>query len=769
MSFHWLVGDIIKEDAALATVPSRDRAQTTIRDDELDELLELHQEWVESNGASGGRLELTRADFEAADLTGVNLQGAILNGANFHGAELLLADLRGASLVQANLQETNLLGADLRGANLEGASLVGAAGLHTNQLAGAGLLWTILPAAISEFEGQQVAQVRSRQCFRLLIATIAACALSWLRILTTRDVQFLNDAPLLRIFPSSGVLPISSFYMLMPIALFGLFVYLQISLQRLWERLGELPAVFPDGRTLDRTGPWLLMTLFHSRFRNWRANWIAPSTLQTIVPSALAYWAVPATLLLFWVRYLVMQDVRGSMLQILLLLMSVGIAIQLPRVKNGEVQAAATERVPEPVEERAAGISANDAIVNGTPVNIDSAAHSEVDSNLDSESISESISESVSNAAAGGHANEVASLEIVPAAAPPAKESLPSHPAIRRMAMSAAVGALLFILTLGVVYGVPHDTSVMPDFRQFSIKRWSADVFWTLGYRPYADLTETSVSLAPKNWSWHDDDLSNVKGAQLNNLRLRYAQGYRTFWTNAHLWKADLQGAYFSESDFRGANLREANLRSAIFDRVKFFRANLQGSDLEKANLTRADLRETDLSYARMSNAILVDSRLGGANLFGADLRSASLAHANIEKADLRDANLSGANLKLADLQEAYLWSAQLPGAVMQDAELSHAILIEANLQNSDLRGADLRGAVLRGTDFSGSDIAGADFRGASGLTAFQICSSKEHESAQLDEALMPLVEAQCGLPQAQSEPQAQPDPQPQSKPKPTS
>ncbi|MGC1686845.1 MAG: pentapeptide repeat-containing protein [Candidatus Acidiferrales bacterium] len=753
MSFHWLVGDIIKEDAALATVPSRDRAQTTIRDDELDELLELHQEWVESKGASGSRLELTRADFEAADLTGVNLQGAILNGANFNGAELLLADLRGASLVQANLQETNLLGADLRGANLEGASLVGAAGLHTNQLAGAGLLWTILPAAISEFEGQQMAQARSRQCFRLLIATIVACALSWLRILTTRDVQFLNDAPLLRILPSSGILPISSFYMLMPIALFGLFVYLQISLQRLWERLSELPAVFPDGRTLDRTGPWLLMTLFHSRFRNWRANWIAPSTLQTIVPSGLAYWAVPATLLLFWVRYLVMQDVRGSVLQILLLLMSVGIAMQLPRVINGEVQAEATERIPRSSEERASASPANEATDKGARADADADALSESDSNLEPES----IAESVSDAADGAQASQVTSMAIVPSTVPTPKESLRSHPAIRRMGVSVVVGAILFVLTLGVVYGVPHDTSVMPDFRQFSIKRWSADVFWTLGYRPYANLTETSVSQAPKNWSWQDDDLAAVKGAQLNNLRLRYAQGYRTFWANSHLWKADLQGAYFSESDFRGANLREANLRSVIFDRVQFFRANLQGSDLEKANLTRADLRETDLSYARMGNAILVDSRLGGANLFGADLRSASLAHANIEKADLRDANLSNANLKLADLQDAYLWSAQLPGAELQDADLSHAILIEANLQNSDLRGANLRGAVLRGTDLSGADIAGADFHGASGLTATQICSSKEHERAQLDEALMPLVEAQCGQVQVQAEPQAQP------------
>src|SRR5271155_1367028 len=108
MSFHWLVGDIIKEDAALATVPSQDRPRTAIADEELDYLLLQHSDWVESKGALGARLDLTRADFEGADLTGVNLQGASLNGANFQGAELLLADLRGTSLVQANLQETNL-------------------------------------------------------------------------------------------------------------------------------------------------------------------------------------------------------------------------------------------------------------------------------------------------------------------------------------------------------------------------------------------------------------------------------------------------------------------------------------------------------------------------------------------------------------------------------------------------------------------------------------------------------------------------------------
>ncbi len=350
---------------------------------------------------------------------------------------------------------------------------------------------------------------------------------------------------------------------------------------------------------------------------------------------------------------------------------------------------------------------------------------------------------------------EPAAVEETPRERTPAIELL-AKPAmryatpIRRGSSAAILGAALAILTLGIVYGAPHDSNVMPDFGAASLRRWSADVFWMVGYRPYADMTESGVSMAPEGWSGRDEDVSRVKGAQLNNLRLRYAQGYRTFWANSHLWKADLQGAYFSESDFRGANLREANLRSAAFDRVQFFRANLQGAQLEKANLTRADLRETDLSYAALHAAILVDARLGGANLFNADLREARLAHANFERADLREANLSSADLSLTNLQDAYLWSTKLPAVSLRDAQLNRAILIEADLRGSDLRGAVFENAVVRGADFTGANLGGADFRGASGLTAAQLCSASNRQDVQIDDAMILQLQAQCGPPAAQ-------------------
>ena len=354
---HWQVGEIIQEEAAFASSPSHELPSRRIAESELRWLLEQHREWVETHGAKGQRLEMTRADFAGVDLTGANLQNAILNRANFQGAELLLVDLRGASLVQANLQEANLLGADFQGANLEGAALEGAAGLNAKQFAGASLLWAVLPAAISEFDGQEVAQLRAQQCARLLLLTVAACALSWLRILTTRDIQFLRDAPLVPLPGMGSVLPISGFFVVMPIVLFTLFLSVHISLERLWERLRELPAVFPDGRPIDRTGPWIVMTLFRSRFRRENAIREAPSPLEMAIPRLSADWLVPATLLLFWGRFLVMQDLHAAMLQLFFFAVCVGVVVARPklnteRVRAEEVEsgsAATAESEPEPI------------------------------------------------------------------------------------------------------------------------------------------------------------------------------------------------------------------------------------------------------------------------------------------------------------------------------------------------------------------------------------------------------------------------------------
>ena len=77
----------------------------------LNQILEQHKLWIETNGVQGER---------------ANLEGAYLGSANLEGANLEGAYLRDACLRDANLTGASLAGADLFDANLEGADLTGA-------------------------------------------------------------------------------------------------------------------------------------------------------------------------------------------------------------------------------------------------------------------------------------------------------------------------------------------------------------------------------------------------------------------------------------------------------------------------------------------------------------------------------------------------------------------------------------------------------------------------------------------------------------------
>ncbi len=97
--------------------------------EQLQEILEAHRKWVESEWKEGERANLGRANLQEADLIGANLQEADLIGAN-----LQEADLRGANLEGADLRGAKLQGAYLGWANLQEAYLGGAEGLTASQV-----------------------------------------------------------------------------------------------------------------------------------------------------------------------------------------------------------------------------------------------------------------------------------------------------------------------------------------------------------------------------------------------------------------------------------------------------------------------------------------------------------------------------------------------------------------------------------------------------------------------------------------------------------
>jgi uncharacterized protein YjbI with pentapeptide repeats len=392
---------------------------------------------------------------------------------------------------------------------------------------------------------------------------------------------------------------------------------------------------------------------------------------EAALSTVLAYWIVPATLLLFWVRYLARQDFRGTLLHVFVITASVASATCLPFVVS---------RVLRPGDIRL----------------------------------------------------------------PKSKNIL--RLILRTMRASLAAGCILFLFSIGVNRGLPYDRSSGASDSPGDMRRWASLVFQSVGYRPYADLTEATLSTPPpRGAAWTDETVDKIVGARLNQMNMRFARAYKAFFINAKLWRANLEGAYLSEADLRGANLREVLLRGAVLDRAQIGHAVLVSANATGANFAAADLRDADLSYATFESAVLSNAKATRASFYAVNLRNAQLLRTDLSRTDMRDTKLEHAVLSFANLEQADLSSAKLSEANLTGAQLKGTILLDADLTKTDLRGAYFMGAILRGVAMDGANLAGADLRGASGITAQQVCSAAHGRAALMDPDLAAEVLLRCG------------------------
>ncbi len=690
--------ELIKEEKVLSR-----RSPVRAGKAELGILIEEHGAWVQSGGAAGRQADLSRVNLEGADLTDTNLQGAILNEAVLKGADLLLTDLQGASLMQANLEGANLLGARLRDANLQGANLQNATGLLAAELAGTNLTFAKLPAEMGTAEDLKYLSRRGRHANWLVIAFVLLNALAFWRIITVSDTLILRNAALLP-FPilRNGV-PLVQFFLLSPLVIGALYLWLHVYLQRLWEVAASMPAVLESGRRLDQAIPWIVSWPARNYFTWLRARRSALAGVERAVCILLLYWMAPATMILFWGRYLTLQDVRGTILHALLIAAVTAAAIHFPqtaaRAFRGQ-EAHPLVKISEPSPE----LSSSEQTAATTSV-----------------------------------------LSSYSAEAKPRTIKLRSKTGMPvELLIGVTFGLALCVLSVGAIAGAPHGGRQGQGIGAANPVAWAADALWLVGYDPFARVNEAEISRKPAGWNDADGEISRVQSASLNGFRLRYLQAYGAFLVRARLRQADLSYASLSEADLRQANLRQVKLRFAALDQAKLDGASLQSADLEKANLIRAQLPKADLSFASLSGATLLDSKLDGAVLYGADLRNCWLERASLEQADLRQANLEGANLKGADLRAAYLSTAKMGGARLAQAQLPSAILMGADLRHTDLSNSNLQSAVLSEADLSGANLQNADLRGVVGLKAGQICAAANAAAVQLDDALAAEVNSRC-------------------------
>src|SRR5262249_31504841 len=149
---------------------------------------------------------------------------------------------------------------------------------------------------------------------------LIGCVYCWLTIATTTDAHLLTNSASSPLPIVQTTMPIVYFFWIAPLILLCVYGYLLIYLQRLWEGLAQLPAVFPDGQTLhQRASSWLLNGLVSIHLFQLRDKRPSFAHFQAALAIFLAWGLVPITVLLFLVRYFPRHDSAGIVFHILLL------------------------------------------------------------------------------------------------------------------------------------------------------------------------------------------------------------------------------------------------------------------------------------------------------------------------------------------------------------------------------------------------------------------------------------------------------------------
>jgi uncharacterized protein YjbI with pentapeptide repeats len=608
---------------------------------DLREIFENHGQWLDSADETGIRADFSGKNLAYADLVDARIPDALLHKTNLKGADLTLADLRGAALVQTNLAEANLLGTQLQQANLQAVNMQGATGLLCPQLAGANLFGAILPESISPFEGLKLVRETASKAGWLICLTLLLNGLVWIRVFTTPDAQLVKDSSALPFSALQTTLPFIPFYLFGPVVILSLYLCFHLYMQRLWDGIAQLPAIFPDGRRLDMCLPWFARWSARSHFK-WLKNSQSPlGFLEAGIAILLLYWVAPATVLLFWGRYMTLEDLRGTTLHILLVVGAIIAAMNFPRMAG---KAFGPDSPRRGAEQKSSSM--------GT----------------------------------------ILVFRAVP-------------PVVGLLLFLLSIGTFLGVphdyrsTSQGPAPGI---RAWAPDILwTFGYNPFAQLTEADLSTKPPGWTGREEEIALVKGASLNRLRLRYI---QAYGAFLVKAHIWRTDLRNAYLSEADLREANLRQVDLQFAVLDRAKLTRAVLPEADLRSSNLDRADLRDANLSFALLSEATLLDATLDNANLYKSDLHSALLQRASLKKVDLREANLENTNFTMANLEGAYLVSANLANARLKNANLSQAILTDADMRKSDLSGALLESAVLQGTNLSGANLQGADIRGAE-----------------------------------------------------------------
>ena len=641
-------------------------------------LIEANLQGVLLFGADLQEADLLHANLRGVYLNEANLRAVCLNEANLEGANLRHANLERTSLIDVNLDQTVLFDTTFTEANLQNAKLREVKGLLASQLAGCNVSSAQLPDDIKKFEGLEQADRISQRAQKLFLSILLGCVYCFLTIATTTDLALILNTGSSPLPIIETKVPLAHFYWAAPCILLGLYLWFHFYLQRLWEELAQLPAVFPDGRGLDeKVYPWLISGMVRSHVRLLRERRPAFSSMQNALSILLAWWLVPMTFFVFWLRYLPAHEWTGTGLHIGILAVSITGAFLFYRIAAKTLRG---ERIP---------------VLSWR------------------ESLRDVATYQRKSLAVG-----ILGLCIIVFL----KISTWSIDGIRPDFNNFHTAKDLTIPRNG--FGLSWDDG------RILIPR----LFHLLGYRTYANLEEQDISTKPENWTGNDDEekrkaeIALVMGADLRGKNLNYALMSNSFAVKAR----------FDYTQLEGADLYNANLNRAALIRANLQKARLVAANLQEANLERANLQSALLERANLGKTHLFDTNLQNASLQMANFQEASLVRTNLKQASLYSANLQEVKVIKANLKEANLINANLQHASLQGANLQGARLITANLKEASLVGVNLKEADLSFAILEETVLLNVDLRNAVKFTQAQLNLSCINSQTKVPDSLIP-------------------------------
>jgi uncharacterized protein YjbI with pentapeptide repeats len=650
---------------------------SSISREELEIVLKDHETWLDSKGKDGKR--------------------AMLEGGSLAGIHLGPVNLDRACLAGADLSDTVLTGASLRHTDLSRVK-----GLLGEQLAMADVTGAVLPESIAGFDGLNSVKEASQNARKLFFGMLLACGYIALTVATTDDLRLMTNSTSSPMPIIGSSIPIVYFYFSAPFLLVGLYCYLHLYQQRLWEGLAKLPAVFPDGRALNETAyPWLMNGLISRHFIRLKDHQPKLAGLQTGLSIFLSWWTVPLTLFFVWQRYLRRHDMVWTSVHVFMLVATMGAGLLFYLTAKQTLEGRGIETVPGPKTGRmvfslkhflfllvvGSGLF---AVSFGCIYNMPGFVFRSLQ-------------------LLGFSAN--VNLSEAEISTPPGNfdRNNPDHLMFVKGAFLAGRNLRHAVLS--------HAFLVKADLR-------GAD----LGF---ADLRGANLMGAQLEGA-------NLRGADLRKAKFSWVSTESN--DGKYLWNAKMSGVDLTGADLRQAGMPE-NLSGIILQKARMENTNLRGIRFNDADLRGANLRGSKLDRSVLKGARLTGSNLAGTTLFYTDLAGADLTGVDFTGARFNSTNFMGSDLKgatgltLAQLKGSpksvhNSWPARNillahPGEALQKLlgfpldhenrlakmDFSGYSLFRADFKSADLHGASFRGADLRNTRFGDANFRDADLR----------------------------------------------------------